>query len=105
MVTKNMILFLSLITMPFLSFAQNDKDVLEVFPRNEIVSVIEFEMTDSHIVLELNEDIIAYRKWEPIAVDPIDQNKTINYDKSNALISIKAYIKSLQMKRKITLMS
>ncbi|NND52013.1 MAG: hypothetical protein HKN54_06380 [Flavobacteriaceae bacterium] len=91
--------------MPFLSFAQNDKDVAQVFPRNEIVSVVEFDMPDSQLVFELNEDIIAYRKWEPIAIDPMDQNKNINFNKSNALISIKAYIKSLQMKRKITLMS
>ncbi|MBT8273091.1 MAG: hypothetical protein KJO77_04750 [Bacteroidia bacterium] len=102
---KNMILFITLITMPFLSFSQNDTDVAQLIPRNEIVSVVEFDMPDSQLVFELNEDIIAYRKWEPIAIDPMDQNKNINFNKSNALISIKAYIKSLQMKRKITLMS
>ena len=102
---KNMIFFITLITMPFLSFGQNVAGIMEVLPREEIISVLEFEMADSHLVFELNEEIIAYRKIEPIAIDPIEQNKTINFNKSNELISIKAYIKSLQMKRKITLMS
>lgn len=102
---KNMIQFILIITMPFLSFSQAELDNTEVFPKDVIVSVVELEIAESAVVFELNKTIIAYRKWEPIAIDPMDQNKTINFNKSNALISIKAYIKSLQMKRKITQMS
>ncbi len=105
MVMKNMILIIALFTMPFMSFSQNDVDTLNVTPRQEITSVIEFEMDETLLSLKLNDQFQVYRKVEPISSDPKDQNKTINFNKSNDLISIKAYIKSLQMKRKITLMS
>lgn len=105
MVMKKMILIIALFTFPFLSISQNDLDKQEVTSRDVIESVIEFELDNSQIVLEWNNDSLAYRKVEPISQDPKDQNKSINFTKSNELISIKAYIKSLQMKRKITLMS
>lgn len=48
---------------------------------------------------------VAIKKVEPISDNPKVQNKTINFNKSNDLISVKAYIKSLQMKRKETQVS
>jgi len=48
---------------------------------------------------------VAAKKIDPISINPKVQNKTINFKKSNDIISVKAYIKSLQMKRKETLVS
>jgi len=48
---------------------------------------------------------VAIKKVEKISVNPKTQNLDLNYKKSNDIISIKAYIKTLQLKRKETLMS
>jgi hypothetical protein len=48
---------------------------------------------------------VAIKKVEQISVNPKTQNLDLNYKKSNDIISIKAYIKSLQLKRKATLNS
>ena len=48
---------------------------------------------------------VVIKKVEPISINPKTQNLDLNFKKSNDLISIKAYIKSLQLKRKETLMS
>ena len=48
---------------------------------------------------------VVIKKIEPISINPKTQNLDLNYKKSNDIISIKAYIKSLQLKRKETLMS
>jgi len=48
---------------------------------------------------------VAIKKIDPISINPKTQNLDINYKKSNDLISIKAYIKSLQLKSKVTVMS
>lgn len=47
----------------------------------------------------------SLKKVEPISADPKDQNKSIHYGKSREIISVKAYIRKLHMKRKETLMS
>ena len=48
---------------------------------------------------------VAIKKIDPISINPKTQNLDLNYKKSNDLISIKAYIKSLQLKSKVTVMS
>ena len=48
---------------------------------------------------------VAVKKIDPISINPKTQNLDLNYKKSNDLISIKAYIKSLQLKSKVTVMS
>ena len=48
---------------------------------------------------------VTIKKVEPISNNPKTQFINLNYKKSNDLISIKAYMKSLQMKRNETLMS
>ncbi|MBT8266528.1 MAG: hypothetical protein KJO41_06115 [Bacteroidia bacterium] len=99
---KKMILIIALFTFPLLSVSQNDIDATELNSRENVASVIVYDLESNPVILELNTEIISYRKVEPISPDPIDQNKSINFIKSNELISIKAYIKSLQMKRKTT---
>ena len=90
-----MLLIIAFFTIPFLSFSQTaDIDENPVVISTEVIN----EFT-------LDTDVFTYRKVEPISSNPFIQNKTINFNKSNELISIKAYIKSLQMKRKETQMS
>jgi len=48
---------------------------------------------------------VAIKKVETISVNPKSQNLDLNFQKSNDIISIKAYIKSLQLKSKDTVMS
>ena len=48
---------------------------------------------------------VVIKKIDPISIDPKNQSLDLNFKKSNDIISIKAYIKSLQLKRKTTLMS
>ena len=80
--------------MPFLSFSQAEENKTPIVINTEVVKEI-----------ILNESELSLRKVEPISSNPKIQNKVINFNKSNDLISIKAYIKSLQLKRKETLMS
>ena len=54
---------------------------------------------------QIPSELNALKKIEPISADPRDQNRSINYGKSKEIISVKAYIRILQMKRKETLMS
>lgn len=48
---------------------------------------------------------VAIKKVEAISVDPKTQHLDLNFKKSNDIISIKAYIKTLQLKRKATIVS
>jgi len=91
---NKMILILAFFTMPFLSFGQSESDKAPLVINTEVVKE-----------LILNEDELGLRKVEPISDNPKIQNKTINFNKSNDLISIKAYMKKLHLKRKETLMS
>ena len=81
------ILILAFLLVPFTMVAQNTVQTKKETEKN----IIKTE--------------VAVKKVEPISTNPKVQNKTINFNKSNDLISVKAYIKSLQMKRKETQMS
>jgi len=66
------------------------------------------QSTTINTVEEVNTIIkteVVIKKVEPISINPKTQNLDLNFKKSNDLISVKAYIKSLQLKRKETLMS
>ena len=91
---KQIILILALTTMPFLSFSQSDNEHALESINVEVIKDVLKQDTE-----------LSLRKVEPISDNPKIQNKVINFNKSNDLISIKAYMKSLQMKRKETLMS
>ena len=70
----------------------------------EIVSHSEFEGLQPE-VFEGHQNFQVLKKIEPISADPYDQNKMINYQKSKDIISIKAYMRALQIKGKVTRMS
>ena len=81
------IIILVLLIVPFLGMSQNSATTKDAQQK----AVIKTE--------------IAVKKIEPISANPKVQNKTINFKKSNDLISVKAYMRSLQLKRKTTLVS
>ena len=92
--THKIILILAFFALPFVSMAQNNIDPKQSDIRSEVKKEITI----------IKEDI-TLKKIEPISFDPKVQIKNINFNKSNDIISLKAYMKSLHMKRKITLMS
>lgn len=91
---NKIILILALFTMPFMSFGQTEIDKAPLVINTEVVKEV-----------ILNETNLVLRKVEPISANPKIQNKTINFNKSNDIISVKAYMKSLHLKRKLTIMS
>jgi hypothetical protein len=84
---KKFLLIIVIFVLPFISMAQT-------------TAIDSIEETKTIIKTE-----IAIKKVEPISINPKTQNLDLNFKKSNDIISIKAYIKSLQLKRKETLMS
>lgn len=83
---KKFLLIIVILVLPFISMAQT--------------TVIDSLETKTIIKTE-----VVIKKIDPISINPKTQNLDLNYKKSNDIISIKAYIKSLQLKRKETLMS
>ncbi|RMZ49566.1 hypothetical protein EB822_11270 [Flavobacteriaceae bacterium PRS1] len=83
---KKFLLIIVILVLPFISMAQTTTNTVE----------------DTNTIIETE---VAIKTVEPISINPKTQNLDLNYKKSNDLISIKAYIKSLQLKRKETLMS
>ena len=86
-----------------MGLSQNEVTEVMDVNSNQIVSVLEYDQLG--LILEFDKKEFVLKKIEPISEDPVDQTKTLNYKKSKDIISIKAYIRSLQMKRKETLMS
>jgi len=83
---KKFLLIIVILVLPFISMAQT--------------TAIDSLETKTIIKTE-----VVIKKIDPISINPKTQNLDLNYKKSNDIISIKAYIKSLQLKRKETLMS
>ena len=103
---RNMILILAILAMPFVGLSQEDNAFNQDDIQDQLSSVIEFEKHD--VIENLNPtDLVMtyYRKVDMLSDDPTEQYEMIEAEKSQNIISIKAYIKSLQMKRKETLMS
>ena len=84
---KKFLLIIVILVVPFISMAQS-----------ATIKTIE----DSKTTLKTE---VAIKKIDPISINPKTQNLDLNFKKSNDIISTKAYIKSLQLKRKVTLMS
>lgn len=84
---KKFLLIIVILVLPFISMAQSTT----INTVEEVKTTIKTE--------------VVIKKVEPISINPKTQNLDLNFKKSNDLISIKAYIKSLQLKRKETLMS
>ena len=84
---KKFLLIIAISAVPFITNAQNS----------------DVKTTDNTKTTDKTE--MAIKKVEPISVNPKTQHLDLNYKKSNDIISIKAYIKTLQLKRKATLIS
>jgi hypothetical protein len=82
---NKIITVIAFLIVPFFATAQNDSEIVK---------------TDVIIKTE-----VVIKKIDPISINPKTQNLDLNYKKSNDIISVKAYIKSLQLKRKATVMS
>ena len=87
LVMKKFLIIIVIFVAPFISMAQNT-----------VIDTVKEIKADAH-------PEVAIKKVEQISVNPKTQILDLNYKKSNDIISIKAYIKSLQLKRKETLMS
>ena len=81
---KKILILIGLITLPVLTFGQNASD--DVVKQNEIITLNSLQVQE-----EVASTTIALTKAEVTS---------LSYKKSNDLISIKAYRKSLQIKVK-----
>jgi len=86
---KKVILTIAILVSPFLMTAQNSDE--NVKTNTELISTIKTE-------------VAAKKKTEHISINPLEQSN-LNFKKSNDIISVKAYIKSLQIKGNATLNS
>lgn len=86
---KKVILTLAILVAPFIMTAQNSDNEA----KNEINTTIKTEVI-----------IAAKKKTEKISINPLEQT-LINFKKSQDIISVKAYIKSLQIKGDLSLKS
>jgi hypothetical protein len=84
---NKIVIVIAFLIVPFFATAQNDSDIV----KTAVSTIIKTE--------------VVIKKIDPISINPKTQNLDLNYKKSNDIISVKAYIKSLQIKRKATVMS
>ena len=84
---NKVLIIIAFLIVPFLGTAQIDSEIV----KTEAKSIIKTE--------------VAIKKIDTISINPKTQSLDLNYKKSNDIISVKAYIKSLQLKRKESLMS
>ena len=88
---NKVLIVIAFLIVPFFATAQNDSKVETSTVKTEIKASVKQEVT--------------IKKVDHITIDPKKQNLDLNFKKSNDIISVKAYIKSLQLKRKATLVS
>ncbi len=79
---NKVLIVIAFLIVPFLATAQNDSEKVKV----EINTTINTE--------------IALKKVEKISIDPKTQYLDLNYKKSNDIINVKTYIRSLRLKGK-----
>jgi hypothetical protein len=93
---KKVLIVIAFLIVPFFATAQNDSKT------NNTEVIIEANIIKAEIntVLEL-----AIKKIDPITINPKRQNLDLNFKKSKDIIIVKDYIKSLQLKRKATVIS
>lgn len=95
-VMKRVLIVIAFLIVPFFASAQNDTKT----DKTEITVEVEANVI---IKAEINKDLmLTIKKIDPISINPKKQNLDLNFKKSNDIISVKAYIKSLQLKRKAT---
>jgi len=96
-VMNRVLIVIAFLIVPFFASAQNDTKIEKTEVKTEV-------KVDINIKAEINQDLTV-KKVDPISINPKRQNLDLNFKKSNDIISVKAYIKSLQLKRKATIIS
>lgn len=86
---KKVILTLAILVVPFLMTAQNSDENAK---------------TELNTTIKTEVEVAAKKKTEIISTNPLEQT-LINFKKSHDIISINAYIKSLQIKGEVALNS
>ena len=86
-IMKKVLIIIAFLIAPLLSMAQTTDKV----SAEDIKATVKTE--------------VAIKKIDKISIDPKTQNLKLYYKKSSDIISIKAYIKTLQLKSKATLNS
>ena len=82
---NKVLIVIAFLIAPFFATAQNDAKIVKA---NDIIKTE-----------------VVIKKVDIINLNSKTQNLDLNYKKSNDIISVKAYIKSLQLKRKASIMS
>ena len=85
---NKVLIVIAFLIVPFFATAQNDTKTEISASKTEVKASIKQEVT--------------IKKYDKITIDPKKQNLDLNFKKSNDIIDVKAYIKSLQLKRKAT---
>jgi peptidoglycan hydrolase-like amidase len=85
---NKVLIVIAFLIVPFFATAQNDTKTEISTSKTEIKAAVKQEVT--------------IKKYDKITIDPKKQNLDLNFKKSNDIIDVKAYIKSLQLKRKAT---
>ncbi|WP_347923030.1 hypothetical protein [Pontimicrobium sp. SW4] len=94
---NRVLIVIAFLIVPFFASAQSDIKIEKTEVKTEVIAEIDVK---SEIFQEL-----AIKRVDPITINPKRQNLDLNFKKSNDIISVKAYIKSLQLKRKATVIS
>jgi len=84
-IMNKVLIVIAFLIAPFFATAQNDAKIVKA---NDIIKTE-----------------VVIKKVDIINLNSKTQNLDLNYKKSNDIISVKAYIKSLQLKRKASIMS
>ncbi|MFK2819351.1 hypothetical protein U0L90_04425 [Flavobacteriaceae sp. LMIT009] len=85
---NKVLIVIAFLIVPFFATAKNDTKTEISASKTEVKASIKQEVT--------------IKKYDKITIDPRKQNLDLNFKKSNDIIDVKAYIKSLQLKRKAT---
>ncbi len=96
---NRVLIIIAFLIVPFFASAQNDTKIEKTEVKTEVIA-------DIMIQAEINQELeLTIKKIDPISINPKKQNLDLNFKKSYDIISVKAYIKSLQLKRKATVIS
>ena len=87
-IMNKVLIVIAFLIVPFFATAKNDTKTEISASKTEVKASIKQEVT--------------IKKYDKITIDPRKQNLDLNFKKSNDIIDVKAYIKSLQLKRKAT---
>ena len=87
-IMNKVLIVIAFLIVPSFATAKNDTKTEISASKTEVKASIKQEVT--------------IKKYDKITLDPRKQNLDLNFKKSNDIIDVKAYIKSLQLKRKAT---